>query len=105
PSCCRSPTRRDGWSCAGRRCVGLNEADRGAGPMIVIFGSLNVDQLIPVDRLPHPGETVMGPSYSFAAGGKGANQALDAARAGANVRMAGRVGTDDLSVIALNDLQ
>ncbi|HVT54260.1 MAG TPA: ribokinase [Dongiaceae bacterium] len=73
--------------------------------MIVIFGSLNVDLLIPVDRLPHPGETVMGPSYSFAAGGKGANQALAAARAGANVRMAGRVGTDDLSVIALNDLQ
>jgi ribokinase len=73
--------------------------------MIVIFGSLNVDLLIPVDRLPHPGETVMGPSYSFAAGGKGANQALAAARAGAHVRMAGRVGTDDLSVIALNDLQ
>jgi ribokinase len=73
--------------------------------MIVIFGSLNVDLLIPVDRLPHPGETVLGPSYSFAAGGKGANQALAAARAGAHVRMAGRVGTDDLSAIALNDLQ
>ena len=73
--------------------------------MIVVFGSLNVDLLIPVDRLPHPGETVLGPSYSFAAGGKGANQALAAARAGAHVRMAGRVGTDDLSVIALNDLQ
>jgi ribokinase len=73
--------------------------------MIVIFGSLNVDLLIPVDRLPHPGETVLGPGYSFAAGGKGANQALAAARAGGNVRMAGRVGTDDLSAVALNDLQ
>jgi ribokinase len=65
---------------------------------------LNVDLLIPVDRLPNRGETVIGPGYSFAAGGKGANQALAAARAGAQVRMVGRVGTDDLSAIALNDL-
>jgi ribokinase len=72
--------------------------------MIVVFGSLNVDLLIPVDRLPNHGETVIGPGYSFAAGGKGANQALAAARAGASVRMVGRVGTDDLSAIALNDL-
>lgn len=72
--------------------------------MIVVFGSLNVDLIIPVDRLPHAGETVLGPGYSFAAGGKGANQALAAARAGAQVRMVGRVGSDDLSAIALNDL-
>jgi ribokinase len=72
--------------------------------MIVVFGSLNVDLLIPVERLPNHGETVIGPGYSFAAGGKGANQALAAARAGAQVRMVGRVGTDDLSAIALNDL-
>jgi ribokinase len=72
--------------------------------MIVVFGSLNVDLLIPVDRLPQAGETVLGPSYGFAAGGKGANQALAAARAGASVRMVGRVGSDDLSAIALNDL-
>ena len=72
--------------------------------MIVVFGSLNVDLLIPVDRLPTAGETVLGPGYSFAAGGKGANQALAAARAGAVVRMVGRVGNDDLSAIALNDL-
>ena len=38
--------------------------------MIVVFGSLNVDLLIPVDRLPNHGETVIGPGYSFAAGGK-----------------------------------
>ncbi|HVO03800.1 MAG TPA: ribokinase [Candidatus Cybelea sp.] len=72
--------------------------------MIVVFGSLNVDLLIPVERLPRPGETVLGPSYRFAAGGKGANQALAAARAGAKVQMVGRVGSDDLSAIALNDL-
>jgi len=72
--------------------------------MIVVFGSLNVDLLIPVERLPNAGESVLGPGYSFAAGGKGANQALAAARAGASVRMVGRVGSDDLSAIALNDL-
>src|SRR5882757_4152464 len=73
--------------------------------MIVIFGSLNVDLLIPVDRLPHPGETVLGPGYSFAAGGKGANQALAASRAGARVRMVGRVGGDDLAEVAPHDLR
>jgi ribokinase len=73
--------------------------------MIVVFGSLNVDLLIPVERLPHAGETVLGPSYSFAAGGKGANQALATARAGGKVRMVGRIGGDDLSEIALHDLR
>ncbi|HVM84549.1 MAG TPA: ribokinase [Candidatus Binatia bacterium] len=73
--------------------------------MIVVFGSFNVDLLIPVERLPKAGETVLGPSYSFAAGGKGANQALACARAGAEVHMVGRVGGDDLSEIALHDLR
>jgi ribokinase len=73
--------------------------------MIVVFGSLNVDLLIPVERLPNPGETVLGPGYSFAAGGKGANQALAATRAGGKVHMVGRVGSDDLAEIALHDLR
>jgi ribokinase len=73
--------------------------------MIVVFGSLNVDLIVPVERLPHAGETVLGPSYTFAAGGKGGNQALAAARAGAGTAMVGRVGGDDLSVVALNDLK
>ena len=45
--------------------------------MIVVFGSLNVDLIVPVERLPHAGETVLGPSYTFAAGGKGGNQATE----------------------------
>jgi ribokinase len=73
--------------------------------MIVVFGSLNVDLIVPVERLPHPGETVLGPSYAFAAGGKGANQALAAARAGAKTAMIGRVGGDQLTGIALGDLK
>ncbi|HLB80215.1 MAG TPA: PfkB family carbohydrate kinase, partial [Dongiaceae bacterium] len=62
--------------------------------MIVVFGSINIDIVVPVAALPKPGETVLGPGYRLVPGGKGANQALAAARAGASVRMVGRVGRD-----------
>ena len=62
--------------------------------MIVVFGSLNVDLVFPVAALPGPGETVLGERYSLASGGKGANQAAAAARAGAATRMVGCVGED-----------
>jgi ribokinase len=59
-----------------------------------VFGSINVDLLFQVESLPRPGETVLCPGYEVAAGGKGANQATAAARAGAAVRMVGSVGDD-----------
>ncbi|HEX2478749.1 MAG TPA: ribokinase [Geminicoccaceae bacterium] len=59
-----------------------------------MFGSINVDLLFRVETLPRPGETVLCPSYELAAGGKGANQATAAARAGAVVRMIGHLGDD-----------
>lgn len=62
--------------------------------MIVIPGSINLDLIARVERLPAPGETVRGPSFVTAPGGKGANQALAARRAGADVRMIGAVGAD-----------
>ncbi|MEE8623344.1 MAG: PfkB family carbohydrate kinase, partial [Alphaproteobacteria bacterium] len=62
--------------------------------MIVVFGSINVDLVVRVAALPRPGETVLAPSYDAVAGGKGANQAVAAARAGAAVRMVGCVGRD-----------
>jgi ribokinase len=62
--------------------------------MIVVFGSINLDFLYRVDRLPGPGETVLAASAATAAGGKGANQALAARRAGADVLLAGSVGRD-----------
>jgi ribokinase len=73
--------------------------------MIVVFGSINIDQVVPVERLPRPGETVLGPHYTLVPGGKGANQALAAARAGGAVRMIGRVGRDGFADLALADLK
>ncbi len=72
--------------------------------MITVFGSINVDLVLKTEHLPVPGETVLCPSYEMVAGGKGANQALAAARSGAAVRMVGCVGDDSFKKLALNDL-
>lgn len=61
---------------------------------IVVVGSLNMDYVMQVERLPQRGETIFATGYSTAAGGKGANQAVAAARAGSQVCMIGRVGSD-----------
>lgn len=62
--------------------------------MIIVPGSVNADLLFKVARLPRPGETVLCPSYVMAPGGKGANQAAAAAKAGAEVAFVGHVGPD-----------
>lgn len=62
--------------------------------MIFIFGSINVDLTVPVPYLPQPGETVRGGDYALLPGGKGANQALAARRAGSEVMLVGAVGED-----------
>lgn len=69
--------------------------------MITVFGSTNLDQIGTVSRLPRPGETVAGGTFSMAAGGKGANQALAARRAGAEVRHVSGVGNDAFADLAL----
>lgn len=69
--------------------------------MIIVVGSINLDLIANVDRLPAPGETVRGSGFATAPGGKGANQALAAARAGAKVRMVGAVGKDNFANEAL----
>lgn len=61
---------------------------------IVVIGSLNMDLVVRCDRLPQAGETIFGRDFFKAAGGKGANQAVAAARLGARVTMAGCVGND-----------
>jgi ribokinase len=62
--------------------------------MIVCFGSINIDLVFALPSLPRPGETVLGAGYRSVPGGKGANQAVAAARDGAEVAMVGRVGRD-----------
>ena len=68
--------------------------------MITVIGSINLDLIATVERLPGPGETVPGDHFATAPGGKGANQALAAARAGAPVRMIGAVGDDPFAAKA-----
>lgn len=72
--------------------------------MIVVFGSINVDLVVPVLALPRPGETVLGGDYALLPGGKGANQALAARRAGADVVLVGAVGADSFAAVALDPL-
>ncbi|MDQ2816231.1 MAG: PfkB family carbohydrate kinase, partial [Actinomycetota bacterium] len=62
---------------------------------LTVLGSLNMDISVTVPRLPAPGATVLGSAAVFTPGGKGANQAVAAARLGAGVRMVGCVGDDD----------
>src|SRR5215207_6175596 len=61
---------------------------------VVIFGSINMDLVVRVPRLPAPGETLIGHTFFTAPGGKGANQAVACARLGSHARMIGRVGDD-----------
>lgn len=72
----------------------MNTSDVGATPRILVFGSLNLDHLWRVRRLPSPGETINCLSAARSFGGKGANQAVAAARAGGRVLLVGAVGDD-----------
>jgi ribokinase len=73
--------------------------------MVIVFGSINLDLIFSLPAIPRPGETVLGPSTRIEPGGKGANQAVAAARDGAAVIMAGAVGRDALGDGALTLLR
>lgn len=73
--------------------------------MILVFGSVNLDLIVPVPALPGPGETVLGEALKAEPGGKGANQAVAAARDGARVQFAGAVGEDAFAAPALATLR
>lgn len=72
---------------------------------ILVIGSANMDLIMQVDRLPKVGETVTGGVFSRAFGGKGANQAVGAARAGGKVAFAGCVGADDFGNAMVDNLK
>lgn len=73
--------------------------------MIIVFGSISMDMNIPVGHLPKPGETVLGETYLMSPGGKGANQALAAARLEVKVALGGKVGDDGMGLRALHSLR
>jgi ribokinase len=73
--------------------------------MIIVFGSINLDMNANVKSFPQPGETVISHSYTLSPGGKGANQALAAARIGAKTALVGKVGDDAAVLRVLNYLK
>jgi len=74
-------------------------------PDILVVGSLNADLVVRAPRFPQPGETISGEDLQVIPGGKGANQAVAAARLGANVSMLGRVGKDNFGDLLLDNLK
>ena len=74
-------------------------------PDIIIVGSLNTDLVVRAPRFPQPGETISGEDLQIFPGGKGANQAVAAARLGASVSMLGRVGKDNFGDFLLQTLE
>src|SRR6201995_1882395 len=73
-------------------------------PHILVVGSSNTDMVVFCDRLPHPGETVLGGQFNMFGGGKGANQAVAAARAGGAIAFLGAYGPDSFGTEARNRL-
>ncbi|MCF6328083.1 MAG: ribokinase [Devosiaceae bacterium] len=73
--------------------------------MLHVLGSINLDLVAKGERLPLAGETVIGTEFFTAPGGKGANQALAAARAGAGVKMFGAIGDDSFAPLAMQELK
>lgn len=76
-----------------------------AAPRLTVVGSINLDLVVQAERLPRPGETVGGARLSRIPGGKGANQAVAAARLGAEVALVGCVGRDELADEALAEVR
>ena len=83
----------------------MSSASRPAGdrpaPRITVVGSANIDLVARCERLPRPGETVTDAELERFPGGKGANQAIAAARLGARTRFVGRIGRDELVLRSL----
>ena len=80
----------------------MNESSK---PVVVVLGGINMDLVGATERMPAPGETVFGQSFHTSPGGKGANQAVAAARLGAEVRMVGRVGRDEFGPVLLDGMR
>jgi len=74
-------------------------------PRVLVIGSINMDLVVRVDRMPREGETIIGREFQTFPGGKGANQAVACARLGAQTFMAGRLGADSFGDALLENLR
>ena len=74
-------------------------------PSVAVVGSINLDLVARVEKLPRAGETLTGAELEYVPGGKGANQAVAAARLGAQVRFVGAVGEDEFGTLAVRELR
>src|SRR4051794_5821531 len=98
------PARRTARGTIGPLGVGEQRRSDMAARVTVV-GSINMDLVVSTERLPSPGETILGTDFQRFGGGKGANQALAAARMGAHVTLVGKVGTDDAGRSLVDDLR
>ena len=80
------------------------DVDNAVAPRVVVVGSVNMDLVFRTPRMPAPGETITGDGFQQVPGGKGANQAVAAARQGASVRFVGSIGNDSFGLMALKSL-
>ncbi len=85
--------------------MGPSRNNKTGSCMLVVFGAVNLDIIVSAERLPGPGETVFGGDYGLGPGGKAANQALAARRAGAAAHLVARVGDDGFADLALANLR
>lgn len=76
-----------------------------SAPRIAVVGSVNIDLVAVTERIPSVGETILGTSFSTTPGGKGANQAIAAAKAGGSVTFVGAVGDDTFAVMLRRNLR
>lgn len=79
-------------------------SDRGRDAAVTVLGSINMDLVAATERLPRPGETVLGTGFATVPGGKGSNQAIAAARAGGAVSFIGAVGSDSFGDVLAGTL-
>src|SRR4051794_28621173 len=97
------PARRTARGTIGPLGVGEQRRSDMAARVTVV-GSINMDLVVSTERLPSPGETILGSDFQRFGGGKGANQALAAARMGASVTLIGKVGTDEAGRALVDEL-
>ena len=81
--------------------INIMETISSNRPKIVVIGSCNTDMVVKANRLPVPGETILGGTFYMNPGGKGANQAIAAARLGAEVTFISKIGYDLFGLQAL----